>query len=217
MSRGGKRPACDSCGSLERHRTVRAVWQPLVGAELRRLKAIQFSLDPSVNKDWFDYLEVSIYEKRNSLDLEDIYRLSGSYDIVICNHVLEHIEDDRRAFREIMRVLTPSGFFQFTVPLPQTRAVTEEWGYPDRPHGHYRLYGRDVIDRFAEAKPGTRFLCVPCVDPVTGEPDFVYFAFPKERRLNGVRLVLGQAFPSLTVDGHGGSSASAGVCHVANR
>ena len=180
MSRSGQLPACVSCGSLERHRTVRAVWQPLVGAELRRLKAIQFSLDPSVNKDWFDYLEVSIYEKRNSLDLEDIYRLSGSYDIVICNHVLEHIEDDRRAFREIMRVLTPSGFFQFTVPLPWTRAVTEEWGYPDRPHGHYRLYGRDVIDRFAEARPGTRFLCVPCGDPVTGEPDFVYFAFPKE-------------------------------------
>ena len=45
MSRDGKRPACESCGSLERHRTVRAVWQPLVGAELRRLKAIQFSLD----------------------------------------------------------------------------------------------------------------------------------------------------------------------------
>ena len=217
MSRGGQLPACVSCGSLERHRTVRAVWQPLVGAELRGLKAIQFSLDPSVNKDWFDYLEVSIYEKRNSLDLEDIYRLSGSYDIVICNHVLEHIENDRRAFREVMRVLTPSGFFQFTVPLPQTRAVTEEWGYPDHPHGHYRLYGRDVIDRFAEARPGTRFLCVPCVDPATGEPDFVYFAFPKERRLNGVHRVLGQAFPSLTVDGHSGSSASSGVRHAADR
>ncbi|MDD9991410.1 MAG: methyltransferase domain-containing protein [Rhodospirillales bacterium] len=217
MSRGGTLPACASCGSLERHRTVRAVWSLLVGAELRRLKAIQFSLDPSVDKDWFDSLEVSVYERRNSLDLENIYRLSGSYDIVICNHVLEHIEDDRRAFREIMRVLTPWGLFQFTVPLPRTRAVTEEWGYPDRPHGHFRVYGRDLIDRFAETSPGTRFLCVPCADPVTGEADFVYLAFLDERRLNGIRQVLGKAFPSLTVNGHEGSCASAGVRHFANR
>ena len=216
MSRSGQLPACVSCGSLERHRTVRAVWQPLVGAELRRLKAIQFSLDPSVNKDWFDYLEVSIYEKRNSLDLEDIYRLGGSYDIVICNHVLEHIEDDRRAFREIMRVLTSSGLFQFTVPLPCTHAVTEEWGYPDRPHGHYRLYGRDVIDRFAEARPGTRFLCVPLRRSRYRRTRFRVLRIsqraPAEWNSPGARS---GPFPSLTVDGHGGSSASAGVRHAA--
>ena len=217
MSRGGKLPACATCGSLERHRAVRAVWSPLIGANLRCLKAIQFSLDPSVDKQWFKSFEISIYGRRNSLDWEAIDRPSGSYDIVICNHVLEHIEDDRRAFREIMRILAPSGLFQFTVPLPQTRAVTEEWGYPDRPHGHYRLYGRDLIDRFAEAKPGTGFLCVPCVDPVTGEPDFVYFAFLDECRLNEIRPVLGKAFPSLTVNGHDESSTSARVRHAADR
>lgn len=217
MSRGGYLPACACCGSLERHRTVRAVWSPLIGAELSRLKAIQFSLDPSVDKQWFKSFEISIYGRRNSLDLEAIDRPSGSYDIAICNHVLEHIEDDRRAFREVMRILSPSGLFQFTVPLPQTRAVTEEWGYPDRPHGHHRLYGRDLIDRFAEARPGTRFLCVPYADPVTGEPDFVYFAFLDERRLNGIRLVLDKAIPLLTVNGNDESSASARVRHAAVR
>ena len=59
MSRDGRLPACASCGSLERHRTVRAVWSPLIGEELSRLKAIQFSLDPSVDKKWFESLEVS--------------------------------------------------------------------------------------------------------------------------------------------------------------
>lgn len=79
------------------------------------------------------------------MNLENINRASDSYDVVICNHILEHIRDDRRAFREIMRILKTTGLFQFTVPLPQTRAVTKEWGYPDHPHGHYRLYGRDLV------------------------------------------------------------------------
>ena len=199
MSQGGKLPACASCGSLERHRTVRVVWRALIGAELCRLKAIQFSLDPSVDKKWFKRFEVSIFGKENSLDLEAIFRPSGSYDIVICNHVLEHVEDDRRAFREVMRILAPLGLFQFTVPLPQTRAVTEEWGYPDRPHGHYRLYGRDLVDRFGEARSGVKFLCVSGADPVTGDPDFVYFAFLDERRLESIRQRLSKAFRSMEV------------------
>ena len=197
MSQGGMLPVCTSCGSLERHRIVRAAWTPLLGESLCRLKAIQFSLDPSVDKEWFDSLEISVFGKKNSLDLETIDRPSESYDVVICNHVLEHIEDDRRAFREVMRILRPTGLFQFTVPLPQTRAVTEEWGYPDRPHGHYRLYGRDLVDRFAGARPGAMFLCVPGADLVTGEKDFVYFAFLDERRMDSVRLRLSKAFPSV--------------------
>lgn len=98
-----------------------------------------------------------------------------------------------------MRILKPTGLFQFTVPLPQTRAVTEEWGYPDHPHGHYRLYGRDLVDRFGAARPGTKFLCVPGVDPVTGDPDLVYFAFLDKRRLEWVRYRLSKAFRSVEV------------------
>ena len=199
MSQGGAFPACRSCGSLERHRTVRAVWNPLIRLELGRLRAIQFSLDRSVDRDWFRTLEISIYGKRNSLDLENIDRPCDRYDVVICNHILEHIRDDRQAFREIMRILKPTGLFQFTVPLPQSRAVTEDWGYPDHPHGHYRLYGRDLVDRFGEARPDTKFLCVPGADPVTGEPDLVYFAFLDERRLDSIRQKLGTAFPSVEV------------------
>ena len=199
VSQGGSLPACESCGSLERHRIVRAVWKPLIGLDLSRLKAIQFSLDPSVDRDWFRSLEISIYGERNSLDLESMDRPSDTFDVVICNHVLEHVRDDRQAFREIIRILKPTGLFQFTVPLPQTRAVTEEWGYPDHPHGHYRLYGRDLVDRFGAASPGTRFLCVPGVDPVTREPDLVYFAFLDERRLEWVRRSLSKAFRSVKV------------------
>ena len=192
-------PRCVSFGSLERHRAVRAVWNPLVGEELNKLKAIQFSLDPSVEMKWFESLEVSIYGKRNSLDLENIDRDSDIYDVVICNHVLEHVENDRLAFREIMRILDPSGFFQFTVPTPRRRAATEEWGYPDSPHGHFRIYGKDLVHRFGEAAPGVKILSIPCVDDATGEPDIVYFTSMDESRIRGLHLQINGEFPGANV------------------
>ena len=55
------------------------------------------------------------------------------------------------------------------------------------------------MDRFGAARPGTKFLCVPGTDPVTGDPDLVYFAFLDERRLEWVRYRLGKAFQSVEV------------------
>ena len=191
MSRTGKLPVCVSCGSLERHRIVRTVWNFLDGEEHLRMHALQFSLDPSVDKEWFGAFEVSIHGGRNSLNLENIRRPSQSYDVVICNHVLEHVQDDRLAFREIMRILKPDGFLQFTVPSPCTRAVTKEWGYPDpNLHEHYRTYGRDLVQRFGEAQPGVRFLHVRECDDVTGVTDLVYFASLDRRRMDTIRSCL---------------------------
>ena len=102
-----------------------------------------------MDEKWFESLEVSIYQKTNSLDLQNIERPSESYDVIISNHVFEHVDDDRLAFREIMRILEPKGFFQFSVPSPHARDETEEWGYPDpERHHHYRIYGKDLVPRF---------------------------------------------------------------------
>ena len=42
---------------------------------------------------------------------------SGSYDIFICSHVLEHVEDDKKALSELFRVLRPGGFGILMVPI----------------------------------------------------------------------------------------------------
>ena len=159
------------------------------------MKALQFSSDPSVDRKWFGSLEVSIYKRRNTLDLERIDRGSDSYHVVICNHVLEHVQDDRQAFQEIIRVLYRAGVFQFTVPNPHKRAVTEDWGYPDPDrHHHYRVYGRDLVHRFGEAVPNVKFLWTTGTDDVTGVSDLVYFASLDGSRLDAIRRSVSPAF-----------------------
>ena len=58
------------------------------------------------------------------------------FDLVVTFEVLEHIEDDKKAFSEIARVLKPSGFFLFSVPLRM-----ELFSKTDLVFGHKRRYG----------------------------------------------------------------------------
>lgn len=167
-------PRCLGCQSLERHRAMRLVWnclRPLLG----RVRALQFAPDPSPLPDAFAALEVSVYGGENSLDIQDIDRGDASYDMVLCNHVLEHVADDAAALAELLRILAPGGVVQLAVPAPRSHAVTRDWGFPDwGRHGHYRVYGRDLWGRFVAAGPFA-VLEVPVADPVTGCEDVVYF------------------------------------------
>jgi SAM-dependent methyltransferase len=84
-----------------------------------------------------------------------------SVDILLCSHVLEHIPDDRKAMREICRVLKPDGFAIILVPLvvgvdqthedPSLNTVALRWKYFGM-GDHVRQYGkRDFIDRLEGA------------------------------------------------------------------
>ena len=89
---------------------------------------------------------------------------------------LEHVENDRQAFREILRILKPAGFLQFSVPNPTQYTKTKDWGYPKpEVHDHYRVYGRDLLQRFREAQPRAHILQIEAADTVTEVSDFVYF------------------------------------------
>ena len=72
---------------------------------------------------------------------------SGTFDGVVCLDVLEHIEDDRAALREIARVLRPGGVFLFAVP-----AFPALWRDHDEMYGHFRRYRRhDFVARVRDA------------------------------------------------------------------
>jgi len=78
------------------------------------------------------------------------------FDLVFCNHVLEHIEDDNKAMKELYRVMKPGGMGIFQVPQELARESTYEdpniISPEDRAthfgqYDHVRIYGRDYFDR----------------------------------------------------------------------
>ena len=100
------------------------------------------------------------FKNLESFDLQAAPFPDRSFDWVICNHVLEHVPDDRSAMREIYRMLKPGGFAILQVPLSMRLDATREdasitsaaerirqFGQRD----HVRLYGFDYYDRLAEA------------------------------------------------------------------
>jgi SAM-dependent methyltransferase len=80
----------------------------------------------------------------------------NSYDIILCNHVLEHIPDDTKAMQELYRVLKPGGYGVFQIPQDLSRANTfEDASITDKKerakifgqYDHVRVYGRDYFDK----------------------------------------------------------------------
>ncbi len=78
----------------------------------------------------------------------------GAFDRVIAAEVLEHIPDDRRALREIARVLRPGGQVAVTVPawLPERICWRLSDDYHNVPGGHVRIYTRaEMESKLAQA------------------------------------------------------------------
>lgn len=89
-------------------------------------------------------------------DICDLPFEDNSFDVVFCNHVLEHIPDDTKAMQELYRVLKPGGMGIFQIPQDLGRdktfeddTITDEkerariFGQYD----HVRVYGRDYFDK----------------------------------------------------------------------
>jgi ubiquinone/menaquinone biosynthesis C-methylase UbiE len=93
------------------------------------------------------------------MDLHQIPFDENHFDVVLCNHVLEHVRDDIQAMREIHRVLKPGGFailqIPFFNPIPDVTfedpSITDKrerekiFGQDD----HVRKYGHDYPQRIA--------------------------------------------------------------------
>jgi SAM-dependent methyltransferase len=94
------------------------------------------------------------------MDIHDIQYPDNTFDVILCNHVLEHVRDDIQCMSELRRVLTPGGLAIMQVPLDTELEFTDEDPDLENPeerkrrfgqYDHVRLHGRDYPERLKKA------------------------------------------------------------------
>jgi len=93
------------------------------------------------------------------MDIHQIPFADNHFDVVLCNHVLEHVRDDQQVMKEFFRVLKPGGWAILQVPFfsPVPDHTFEDAGITDRRErekvfgqdDHVRKFGNDYADRIA--------------------------------------------------------------------
>ena len=186
-ARTGALPCCRTCQSYERHRVISLVYASFPADFLASKRVLQFSKDNSLPSSLFKSYECSIFGISNSMDMLNIPREDGAYDLVVSNHVLEHVHDDKLAMEEMLRVVGPTGLVHVTVPDTVYIPLTEDWGYADiLRNEHYRHYGADFPHIITTKLPGLGCLTVVAQDAVTEVFDTVYFFSRSANTLNEI-------------------------------
>ncbi len=158
---------CPRCGSLERHRLLWLYLERTTDLRSAPLSVLHFAPEYFVQRRFralpnLRYVSADI-DSPIAMDRVDITRMpygDAAFDLVLCSHVLEHVDDDRKAIAEIERVLRPGARAILMSPIDYSRPVTLEdptisspaerervFGQAD----HVRLYGRDFPERVADA------------------------------------------------------------------
>jgi SAM-dependent methyltransferase len=95
-----------------------------------------------------------------SMDVLNIPFKDKSFDLILCNHLLEHVPNDKKAMSELLRVLKVGGKAILQVPISLNSKETFEdfsiTGSAEREvafgqHNHIRIYGQDYADRLSSA------------------------------------------------------------------
>ena len=159
---GGGRPdaLCPGCGSLDRERLIylylREETDLLTMQEsvnlLHVAPAPRLARAIEANK-WILYLSTALEPGKadTQVDLTNIWWPASGFDVILCVHVLEHIEDDAKAMAELYRVLRPGGWALLQVPVSRVLEETLEDPEARTPEQRYAAYGqRDHVRIYAE-------------------------------------------------------------------
>ncbi len=161
---------CPSCLSLERHRLL---WLYLthetnlfeshptilhIAPEVSIMKRLKRAYRDNPTK----YITADLESPLATIhfDVQEIPLADDFSEVIICNHIMEHVADDRKAMRELYRIMKHGGWGVILSPIEYSRAETFEDDSITDPklrteifgqYDHRRIYGRDYAQRLAEA------------------------------------------------------------------
>lgn len=166
---------CPNCNSLERHRLLwRFLKKETNLISNKKIKLLHFApekvfINQFANFKNIEYfpcdLQPELYGNKQKVkilkaDITNIPFKDNTFDVILCNHVLEHIEDEKLAMSELFRVMKINGWGIFQVPLnPKLKYTYEDFSIvkpEDRVKAfgqsdHVRIYGLDYKDRLKNA------------------------------------------------------------------
>lgn len=153
--------------SLERHRLMWLYLQTETDFFQAELKVLHIAPEQSFYKIFrkmsnLDYttcdLESPIADVK--ADIQNLPFEDNQFDVIFCNHVLEHVTDDRKAISELYRVMKSGGWGIFQVPIRyQLEKTFEDPTITDRKeriekfgqYDHVRVYGMDYYQTLEKA------------------------------------------------------------------
>jgi len=175
---------CPSCLSLERHRLIWVYLKEKTNFFSTRLNILHIAPEPCF-MDRFEkqhgknYITADIESPlaKVKMDIHQIPFEENHFDVVLCNHVLEHVADDIKAMSEIKRVLKPNGWailqVPFFSPVPditfEDNSITDKrerekmFGQDD----HIRKFGKDYLQRIERA--GLRAVAEPFANTLSDD------------------------------------------------
>jgi SAM-dependent methyltransferase len=158
---------CPGCSSLERQRLLWLYLTEKLKIQNQKLRLLNIAPDYAIQSKLkslgrIKYVSIDL-ESNLAMQKQDLTNLTFSdsyFDAILCYHVLEHIEDDRKAMLELFRILKPGGWAILQTPIDKDKEKTFEdfsikssqerkkyFGQED----HVRIYGRDYFDRIEES------------------------------------------------------------------
>jgi SAM-dependent methyltransferase len=151
-----KHAVCPKCHSYERHRLQYLVIQRAFGSSTSAdAKMLHFAPEDFLREIFsrrfakYETADLFMDGVDHKVDIQELPFADASYDVVFASHVLEHIRDDRRAIKEIRRILRVGGIAILPVPIVGESTLEYPEANPFEA-GHVRAPGPDYFDKYKE-------------------------------------------------------------------
>ncbi|MCF6366700.1 MAG: methyltransferase domain-containing protein [Bacteroidales bacterium] len=158
---------CPNCLSLERHRLLWLYFQNKTDLFKEEKVVLHMAPEQPFIKRFkkfenLNYTTADLFSPIADVktDIRNMDFKDSSFDVFICNHVMEHIDEEQKALKEVLRILKPKGWAILQVPIDYSLEKTfEDDTVTDKKerekifgqYDHVRLYGKDYSERLRKA------------------------------------------------------------------